>query len=70
MHIICRERYLPAWLGAEGPKRTGGLDRQVGPPRHRDLLQRRACTEWGISDTVAAMWMTFKKEQALLSSLQ
>lgn len=63
VHSIYRERHLPAWLGSQGPKRAGGLDRQ----RHRDLLQRRECTECGISGTVATMWMTFKEEWVLLS---
>lgn len=42
----------------------------AGSQRHRDLLQRRECTEWGISGTVATLWMISEEEWVLPSPLE
>lgn len=69
-HSVCRERHQPAWQvrGLQN-SRWAGQTSGLGP-EDRDLLQRRECTEWGIPGTVAATWMAFKEERALLSPLQ
>ena len=59
--------------GVRGPKRAGGLGRQVGlgpNDTETDLLWRRECTEWGIPGTVATTCMTLREEwsQAVRSS--